>query len=179
MYLKRIFGILSLAIALNIHAFPIAQTGNDNPALDFTKKTLSLTDGLCSDEVKQIYKDNDGFIWIATKNGLSLYDGYSFTTYKSNLHNWNLLSCNDVTCIVVDDADNLWVGTADGMNVLNKSTGDFKQINNPFFKNNPIAQILQSSNYISMGIFAMSSSSALLPMVSTSSAISLSITKIL
>lgn len=148
MYLKRIFGILSIAI-LNVIAFPvfpIVKTEINNHTLNFTKKTLTLDEGLCSDEVKQIYKDNDGFIWIATKNGLSLYDGHSFTTFKSNLHNWNLLSSNDVTCIVDDETDRLWIGTADGLNVLDKHSGTFRQIDYPTFKNNPIAQILPLSD---------------------------------
>ncbi len=149
MYLKRIFGILFIAIALNVLAFPvfsIAKTEFNNHILDFTKKTLTLDDGLCSDEVKQIYKDNDGFIWIATNNGLSLYDGHSFTTFKSNLHNWDLLSCNDITCIIDDNDDNLWIGTIDGLNVLDKATGSFRKINSQAFKNNPIAQILPASD---------------------------------
>lgn len=146
MYLKRILGILSIAIALFVHAFSIARAEINNRTFDFTKKSLTLNDGLCSDEVKQIYKDKDGFIWIATKNGLSSYDGHSFTTFKSNLHNWNLLSNNDVTYLIDGEDNLLWIGTTEGLNVLDKTTGIFRQINDPIFKNNPIAQILPLDN---------------------------------
>ena len=81
-------------------------------------------------------------MWIATKNGLSLYDGHTFTTFKSNLRNWNLLSNNDITHIVEDADNRLWIGTINGLNVLEKATGTFRQINAPTFNNNPIAQIL-------------------------------------
>lgn len=146
MYLKRILGILSIAIALFVHAFSIARAEINNRTFDFTKKSLTLNDGLCSDEVKQIYKDKDGFIWIATKNGLSSYDGHSFTTFKSNLHNWNLLSNNDVTYLIDGEDNLLWIGTTEGLNVLDKTTGIFRQINDLIFKNNPIAQILPLDN---------------------------------
>jgi ligand-binding sensor domain-containing protein len=30
----------------------------------------------------QIYLDRDGFIWVATRNGLNRYDGYQFRILK-------------------------------------------------------------------------------------------------
>ena len=35
---------------------------------------------LPSNEVRKLYQDSDGYIWIPTYNGLVRYDGYSITT---------------------------------------------------------------------------------------------------
>lgn len=44
-------------------------------------KTYTVEDGLVSNPVRRIYQDKKGFIWIATWEGLSKYDGYKFTNY--------------------------------------------------------------------------------------------------
>ncbi|RXM50428.1 MULTISPECIES: two-component regulator propeller domain-containing protein [unclassified Chryseobacterium] len=38
--------------------------------------------GLPQNSVKDIIKDNYGFIWLSTENGLVRYDGYNFVTYN-------------------------------------------------------------------------------------------------
>jgi len=44
-------------------------------------KTYTVEGGLVSNPVRRIYQDNKGFIWIATLEGLSKYDGNKFTNY--------------------------------------------------------------------------------------------------
>lgn len=46
-------------------------------------KHYSSRDGLSQNMVQSILQDADGFIWMATWNGLEKFDGYSFTNYKS------------------------------------------------------------------------------------------------
>ena len=48
-------------------------------------KSSSILNSLPSKDVQSVYQDRDGYIWISTRNGLFQYDGYSLTTYKSNL----------------------------------------------------------------------------------------------
>ena len=59
------------------------------------QRRLDLQGGT-SNEVRQVYQDCEGFIWIATNSGLIRYDGYDFVTYKSNLYNRNLLTNNAI-----------------------------------------------------------------------------------
>ena len=33
----------------------------------------------------QVYQDRDGFIWVATRNGLNRYDGYKFHIFKKEM----------------------------------------------------------------------------------------------
>jgi ligand-binding sensor domain-containing protein/two-component sensor histidine kinase len=44
-------------------------------------KIYTVQDGLVANPVRRIYQDSKGFIWIATWEGLSKYDGNKFTNY--------------------------------------------------------------------------------------------------
>ena len=43
----------------------------------------SIEDGLSQNIVQDMLQDDDGYIWLATWNGLEKYDGYTFKNYKS------------------------------------------------------------------------------------------------
>lgn len=116
----RIIALLSFAMT---HLY-----ASDSPLPSFQFKHISAQDGLPTDEVRQIYQDKDGYIWIATNSGLCQYDGYQIKTYKSNLHTPGLLSNNNVYCVTEDSHHNLWIATYNGVNVLNKTTGQIRKI---------------------------------------------------
>ncbi len=44
-------------------------------------KTYTVENGLVANPVRNFYQDNKGFLWIATREGLSKYDGYKFTNF--------------------------------------------------------------------------------------------------
>ncbi len=44
-------------------------------------KTYTIADGLAHDSVYRIVQDSHGFLWFCTREGLSRFDGYSFTNY--------------------------------------------------------------------------------------------------
>lgn len=46
-------------------------------------KKYTVEDGLVSNPVRRIYQDKNGFMWIATLEGLSKYDGAKFTNYTT------------------------------------------------------------------------------------------------
>lgn len=46
-------------------------------------KTYTVEDGLVANPVRRILQDSRGFIWIATWEGLSKYDGHKFTNYTT------------------------------------------------------------------------------------------------
>ena len=91
---------------------------------------LSTKDGLCSNAISAIRQDSYGYLWIATWNGLSRYDGYEFYNYRmgsasgvKNLHN-RLLD------IGIDQHENIWMHMYDNrVFVLNRRSD---QIINPF-----------------------------------------------
>ena len=40
---------------------------------------------LPSNEMTELYQDEDGFVWIGTTNGLSRYDGYRLQTFQTDI----------------------------------------------------------------------------------------------
>ena len=93
-------------------------------------RSSSILNTLSSKDVQSVYQDRDGYIWISTRNGLFQYDGYSITTYKSNLYCPDLLSSNNIFCVAEDSCHRLWIGTYSGLNVLDKRTGEVRKIEN-------------------------------------------------
>ena len=75
---------------------------------------ITSRDGLPVNDVATIFQDSHGFIWIGTANGLSRYDGYTFTTFRHNQNDPNSLSHNHVRTIIEDDEGMLWIGTENG-----------------------------------------------------------------
>ena len=58
-------------------------------------KTYTVSDGLVNNSVRKVFQDSKGFLWIATWEGLSKYDGNRFTNFtESNGLSHNLV--NDV-----------------------------------------------------------------------------------
>ena len=44
-------------------------------------KTYTIADGLANDAINRIVRDSRGYLWFCTKEGLSRFDGYTFTNY--------------------------------------------------------------------------------------------------
>ncbi len=75
---------------------------------------ISTENGLSSNTVFSIHKDQFGFIWIGTMSGLNRFDGYEIKTFHPDPHDSLSLSHNKVTAISHDSQGNLWVGTDGG-----------------------------------------------------------------
>lgn len=73
--MKRL--LLLIAILLSIAGFAQGQQKN------YISYQLTIEDGLPSNAITALAQDNDGFIWIATANGLCRYDGYNMLTLKN------------------------------------------------------------------------------------------------
>ena len=46
----------------------------------FVFNRLTISDGLLSNNIRAIWQDKKGFIWLGTESGLQRYDGYRFRT---------------------------------------------------------------------------------------------------
>ncbi|MDR0682398.1 MAG: response regulator [Dysgonamonadaceae bacterium] len=103
---------------------------------------INTWNGLPSNDVQKVYQDRDGYIWIATRNGLSQYNGYSIKTYKSNLYHPALLSSNNIFCLVEDFKHRLWIGTDNGLNMLDKTTGLIRTIDRKEFNDNAVSSAI-------------------------------------
>ncbi len=48
---------------------------------DISSSKFMTANGLSDNTVRRVFQDSKGYLWFATLNGLSRYDGYSFTSY--------------------------------------------------------------------------------------------------
>ena len=99
--MKKLF--LSL-IALFFAVHTVAAQSNL-----WSRRNISMLDGLPTNTVRSITQDKDGFIWMGTDNGLCRYDGYNVLPY----HNRQLGSDQYVSAMVPYDR-NLLVGSTHG-----------------------------------------------------------------
>jgi ligand-binding sensor domain-containing protein len=99
------------------------------PALGY--EVISIAQGLSQGMVFATLQDQEGFIWIATKNGLNRYDGYSFKVFTNDPYNENSLSSNTITALYEDSKGHIWAGTENaGLNVYDKKSALFFRIAN-------------------------------------------------
>lgn len=80
---------------------------------------------LSSSLINMIYQDRNGFIWIATEDGLNRYDGSKFTIYKHDPNNEHSLCHNYVRALFEDSKGRLFVGTYNGLQMYNPATDSF------------------------------------------------------
>ena len=86
---------------------------------------LSVKQGLSQGNALQVLQDKFGFIWVATEDGLNLYDGYTFKIFRIDPKDSSSLSNNNIRCIAEDKDGNILVGTQNGFNVYNRELNGF------------------------------------------------------
>ena len=96
-----------------------------------------------NNEIRRLYQDSDGFIWIATTGGLYQFDGYNLNEYRANIYNPGMLTSNNIMCMFESSDNKLYVGTNFGLNIYDKRTGKFSVIKDAVFKNNNIIDIIE------------------------------------
>lgn len=73
----------------------------------------SIEDGLSQSTVQSVLQDDDGYIWLATWNGLDKFDGYSFKNYKSYPTDSVKLQHNRLIQIMKGSNRTIWCQTYD------------------------------------------------------------------
>jgi ligand-binding sensor domain-containing protein/signal transduction histidine kinase len=79
----------------------------------FAQEVWSTENGLPQNTVHAIIQTNDGYVWIATEEGLARFDGISFTVFDKRVT--EQLRSNDIRALAEDRQGALWIGTADGL----------------------------------------------------------------
>src|ERR1043165_45141 len=74
-------------------------------------KVYTTADGLARDQINRIVRDSRGFLWFATPEGLSRFDGYGFTNYTINQG----LPDRHVNDLLETRDGRYWVATGDGL----------------------------------------------------------------
>ena len=117
--LKYLRVLLTLIILISFGEVTFAQ------GKDIKFKRITIEDGLSQTTVNDIYQDNQGYMWIATADGLNRYDGKKFKVYKYK-DGKNVTIPSDYICKVAEDKDeNLWVATNKGLSKISKDRKKF------------------------------------------------------
>ena len=90
----------------------------------------STDNGLTSNAISDIIQDDYGFIWLATWNGLSRFDGYHFYNYQTGAMSHIPRLHNRIMDLAVDNQQNIWMRMYDGRIFVMKRSIDM--IVNPF-----------------------------------------------
>lgn len=92
----------------------------------YTFHHFSTDDGLLNNEVKSLYRDSDGYLWVGTIVGLNRYDGYSFKHYIHSAADSLSLADDDIESIHEDALHNLWIKGREGNSYYNRSKDSFE-----------------------------------------------------
>jgi len=84
---------------------------------------LTIADGLSQASVNDVLQDSQGFIWLATENGLDRYDGAEVHRYKRERNRPDGLASDYIWALAEDKTGNIWIATeGGGLAVWNRRT---------------------------------------------------------
>jgi signal transduction histidine kinase/ligand-binding sensor domain-containing protein len=84
--------------------------GGDAPALaQYHFDTWTADDGLPQNIIRGLHQTSDGYLWIATLDGLARFDGVRFTVF--NRSNSPGIESNRFTALHADAQGDMWLGT--------------------------------------------------------------------
>lgn len=98
--------------------FSLTCMGSGNILTErYNQSYLDLSNGLPHNNVSDIFRDSNGFLWISTYGGgLVRYDGYDMMAPRLDL---NSKSCRSIT---EDNFHRLWVAFDEGINIIDLKT---------------------------------------------------------
>lgn len=96
---------IQIAIQINTTAQVVQQYTQFDQITNSSGRTLGFITG--------ITQDSTGFLWIATRDGLYRYDGYSFLFFNNNNRSANQLPFNGVTHFYYDRNKTFWLRNFD------------------------------------------------------------------
>ena len=111
-------------------------------------KDIPRIDRLSTNRINEVFQDTEGYIWYGTEEGLYRDDGYDIYTIRSNFKMPDMLLDNAVICLGEDSiTHNIWIGSNNGVYILNKQTFDINPIDIKELKEETVEGILVSANY--------------------------------
>lgn len=112
---------------------------------------FSTNEGLSSNNVFDISQDNQGYLWIATEDGLNRFDGKKIEFYRHDINDKFSISDNVIRKIFIDNNNTLWIGTQNGLSRYNRELDNFDNFHHDkddrhSLKDNIIWDIYQDNN---------------------------------
>ncbi len=112
------FCIYSFLLILMTHSLNVVSQVNTG---NFDRYTTN--NGLPNDIITDLHLDRKGYLWIATMNGLALYDGNKFDVISDK----DIIG-HVINQIIEDRNQNIWVA-ADGITRFKRKSNDWKNYN--------------------------------------------------
>ena len=117
--MKKVVFILLLLVAAN-NVFPQGM---------FTVRHYDKNDGLAHNMNRNIIQDTQGYIWLATWNGVNKFDGYTFRNFKTYPSDKVKLNNNRIEGLSINSEGNFWVLTyGQQLFLLNRKTEAFENV---------------------------------------------------
>ena len=91
---------------------------------EFNFEHIRVDNGVTEPAASWIIQDSRGYLWFSCDDIIARYDGYSLISYKHELND-TLKGKNSFTVPYEDKAGILWIGTNNGLEKLDRTTGRF------------------------------------------------------
>lgn len=79
---------------------------------------ITRDNGLPSNFIYNALQDKQGYVWIATDNGLVRYDGHDVKVFRHIRGDNTSIADNTILSLMLDKNALLWIGTQDGSRSL-------------------------------------------------------------
>ncbi|NUQ22320.1 MAG: histidine kinase [Saprospiraceae bacterium] len=124
--MPRLITVISFIVFLHSSAL----TGYCQQGQDIGIAYFGEDKGLYVTGINDIFQDREGFLWLATNEGLGRFDGHSFKFFRHVPGDSTSIGYNVVFCISEDAEGNIWVGLARrGISRYDRKTGRFTNFN--------------------------------------------------
>ena len=135
-----------VALALWAGAYSTAWALPETPQF----RKVGVAEGLPSSFLNGLAVDRDGYLWIATRDGLARYDGVGYKIYQHVPGDAGALPGNMVQTVFVDSRNRVWVGVeGQGFCVLDPARKRFRRFhmgNRHELLSNDVLAIQQTSD---------------------------------
>lgn len=100
-----------------------AKAGGDEP---YYLQNFDNRNGLSNSSINQLYSDASNLLWVATWDGLNLYNGSLFHVFNySKESDARSIGSNVIQQVTEDKRGNIWITTIEGISRYAKQTGRF------------------------------------------------------
>ncbi len=123
-----LFACVNLVCGLAFIGASVAQNPPFSPpVLPSRFEHIGTKEGLSNSQIEHILQDRQGFIWLATQNGLNRFDGHEFKVYYHDPHDPQSLADNLITSLAEDQEGYLWIGySGSGLDRFDPVTEQFR-----------------------------------------------------
>jgi ligand-binding sensor domain-containing protein len=111
-----------LSIYSNAQVVPFISEKSLSPEEKYSIQAWTTENGLPQNSVNSITQTKDGYLWLATFDGLVRFDGLKFKTF--NTTNTPEFKSNGIKKLFTDSEDRLWIISSDG-NLIEYHKGEF------------------------------------------------------